>query len=265
MSQHATKELAWFKFKPQVRTIFDDEADQHRLGQSLKIKQLVDILCQPDGTVIDGERRVRAAMLIGLKTLDALIADRQLSDSEAKLWQLTTTLHRKDLTGWEKFVAATDLLAMNSDWELKDLSNHLLVDQSTITRMVCPSKLSAAWQDALKAGRVGLSDCYAASKADPAAREGMLALKLAGANRDALERVAKASKKTDTPTVKVPRVKIAMPGATVSISGKDVDMDGLVELLAAALKEARKAAGQHFDVKTFQGIMADKAKAEVAA
>jgi hypothetical protein len=56
-------------------------------------------------------------------------------------------------------------------------------------------------------------------------------------------------------------VKIAMPqGASVVISGNDLSMSDVVELLAETLKEARKAAEQ-YDVKTFQSMMRDKSKA----
>jgi hypothetical protein len=56
-------------------------------------------------------------------------------------------------------------------------------------------------------------------------------------------------------------VKIAMPqGASVVISGNELSMTDVVELLVETLKEARKAAEQ-YDVKTFQSMMRDKAKA----
>jgi hypothetical protein len=59
--------------------------------------------------------------------------------------------------------------------------------------------------------------------------------------------------------VKQSRVSIPMPAAIVTISGKDIGMTEVVETLADALKEARRAAEQ-FDVKTFQSMMRDKAK-----
>jgi hypothetical protein len=48
-------------------------------------------------------------------------------------------------------------------------------------------------------------------------------------------------------------------GANVVISGSDLGMSDVVELLSETLKEARKAAEQ-FDVRTFQSMMRDKAK-----
>ncbi len=48
-------------------------------------------------------------------------------------------------------------------------------------------------------------------------------------------------------------------GASVVISGNDLSMSDVVELLAETLKEARKAAEQ-YDVKTWQAMMRDKAR-----
>jgi hypothetical protein len=48
-------------------------------------------------------------------------------------------------------------------------------------------------------------------------------------------------------------------GAMVVITGTDLGMSEVVELLTETLKEARKAAEQ-YDVKTFQSMMRDKAR-----
>ena len=58
MSIVCKKPLAWFKRKPQIRKRFD-EAEDRRLGESLKVRQLEPLICLPDGTVICGERRYR--------------------------------------------------------------------------------------------------------------------------------------------------------------------------------------------------------------
>ena len=94
------------------------------------------------------------------------------------------------------------------------------------------------------------------SESDQAA---LLALKLSGASRDAIVHAGRKSRSGSTSAVKLSRVKIAMPQATVVISGKELSMAEVVDLLAETLKEARKAADQ-FDVKTWQSMMKDKAK-----
>ena len=65
----------------------------------------------------------------------------------------------------------------------------------------------------------------------------------------------------NAPAVRLSRVKIAMPqGASVVVSGNDLGMGEVVELLTSTLQAARKAADQ-FDVKTFVSMMRDRAKA----
>ncbi|HWU41594.1 MAG TPA: hypothetical protein VN203_28390, partial [Candidatus Acidoferrum sp.] len=82
----------------------------------------------------------------------------------------------------------------------------------------------------------------------------------AGASRDEVARQGRKQRNGNTPAVRMSRVRIAMPEATVVITGCDLGMAEVVELLGETLKEARKAADQ-YDVKTFQSMMRDKAKA----
>src|SRR5260370_18817104 len=134
MPQLVSKPLSWFKTSPQVRKCFD-EADLRHLGESLKAKQLQPVLCQPDGTIIAGERRFRAAKLVGLASLEVKIADEQLSDSQVRVWQLTENMQRSDLTGHEKWLACAELMCMNPGWQIKDLTDHLPLHPSMGTRL----------------------------------------------------------------------------------------------------------------------------------
>jgi ParB family chromosome partitioning protein len=256
------KPLSFFKTDPnQPRKQFT-EADLRSLGASLKsLGQLQPVGAKADGTLLWGERRYRAAQLVGLAELSVIITDRKLSDSEIRLIQLTENMHRADLTGYEKWLGCSELMSMNPQWQLKDLAADLHLDPSMVTRLLSPSKCIPAWQEALKAGKVGISDCYAASKLEEQEQAELLALKLRGASRDAIEQAGRRNRTKAAPAVRLSRVKIAMPqGASVVISGNDLSMADVVELLTETLKEARKAAEQ-YDVKTFQSMMKDKAKA----
>jgi len=168
--------------------------------------------------------------------------------------------HKADLTGAEKWLACSEILVTHPDWQMKDLAEFLHLDPSMLTRLLSPSKCIAEWQEALKRGKVGISDCYAASKLEPEAQADLLSLKLSGASRDAIEQAGRKTRKGTTPAVRLSRVKIAMrQGAMVVVSGNELSMADVVELLAETLKEARKAAEQ-YDVKTFQSMMKDKSR-----
>jgi ParB family chromosome partitioning protein len=258
MSQVTVKPLSWFKVNPQVRKFFDEEG-LRRLGESLKVKQLQSLLCLPDGTIIAGERRFRAAQAVGLEFLEVKIVEEKPSDSQIRVWQITENMQREDLTGFEKWTGCAELMCMNPTWQLKDLAGHLHLDPSMVTRLLAPSKCIAAVQEALASGKIGISDCYAISKLPEAEQEGLLALKLGGASRDAIEQAGRKNRKGVTKAVRLSRVKIAMPEATLVITGKDLGMAQVLEVLSETLKEARKAAEQ-FDVKTWVSMMRDKAK-----
>jgi hypothetical protein len=74
------------------------EDDLRRLGESLKVRQLQPLLVKPDGTIIDGERRWRPAQLVGLESLDVIVCEAALRESEIRVIQLTSKLLRQGLT-----------------------------------------------------------------------------------------------------------------------------------------------------------------------
>jgi ParB family transcriptional regulator, chromosome partitioning protein len=259
MATMQMKPVGFFKADPKNPRTSADEKDLDHLGDDMLARGvLVPLLAKPDGTIIDGWRRWLAAGRKGIKELPVIITDKP--EAEIKGIQLATVFHRADLTGHEKWLACAELMCMNPGWQLKDLAEFLHLGASAITKLLSPSKCSAAWQQALAAGRVGISDCYAASSLPEADQAALLALKLSGANRDAIVDAGRKSRNGNTPAVKLSKVKIAMPQATVVISGKGLSMSEVVDLLAETLKEARKAANE-FDVKTWQSMMKDKAKA----
>ncbi len=260
MATLTKKPLDWFITQLQVRKEFL-EAELRQLGASLKVKQLQPVLARPDGVLIAGERRLRAAKLVGLPTLDVIITDEPLTETQIKVIQLTENVQRADLTGFEKWQACEELLRINPQWMAKDLAEHLHLDPSMVTRLLSPSRCIKGWQDALREGKAGVSDLYAASKLPEAGQVELLALKLSGASRDAIEQAGK-KKRTAAPTVRLSRVKVALTsGVQIVVSGEGISLDEVIESLAEAGKEARKAREQSLDVRTWQRVMADKSKA----
>lgn len=258
-----TKPLAFFKPDAKQARKHYAEADDRQLGESMKAHgQLQPVGAKPDGTLLWGHRRLRAALLVGLKDLQVIITDRQLSDTEIRLIQLTENMHRVDLTGHEKWLACAELMCMNPRWQLKDLAEHLHLDPSMLTRLLSPSKCIEAAQDALRDGKIGISDCYAISKVPESEQAGLLAMKLSGATRDAIEHAGRSNRARNAPAVKLSRVKCPLAsGVLIVASGEGLSLDDLIEALAEAQKEARRAREQGLDAKTFQAVMRDRAKA----
>jgi ParB/RepB/Spo0J family partition protein len=257
--QLLTKPLSFFRPDPnQPRKHFDDAA-LRALGESLKARQNDPVQAKPDGTLLDGERRWRAANLVGLEKLDAIITNAELTDSQMNLVRLTSFFHREDLTAFEKWSACQRILELNPGWLAKDLAEHLHIDPSMVTRLLSPSKCTTSWQAALKDGKVGISDVYAASKMPASEQEELLAMKLSGASRDAIEKAGRRKRAADVPAVKVNRVKCLLAsGVQIVVSGTR-SLDEAIEALSEASKEMKRARELGYTSKTFAAAMRDRA------
>jgi ParB/RepB/Spo0J family partition protein len=261
VAQLTTKPTTFFKADPnQPRKHFNEMA-LRALGESLKIRQNDPVQARPDGSLIDGERRWRAACLVGLEALDVIITAGALTGSQITIVRLTSFFHREDLTAYEKWHACKQLLELNPGWHAKDLAEQLHVDPSMVTRLLSPSRCIPAWQEALQEGRVGISDVYAASKLPESEQAGLLDLKLSGASRDTIERTGRRKRSVDSPAVKVNRVKCLLPsGVQIVVSGDGVSLDQSIEALTQAIKEMKRARDLGYTSKTFAAAMKDKAR-----
>ena len=256
-----TRPLDWFKTDARELARHDDPDIIRRHGADMLTNgQFQAVGATEDGRMIFGHGRWLAAQSAGIQTLEVKLFPSTLTDTQFKLIRAAENLQRKDLTGYQKWLLCSDLLRDNAAWQLKDLAEHLHLDPSMVTRLLSPSKCTEAAQNALRAGTIGISDCYEFSQESPDRQAELLRMKLTGASRRAIKDVRRKHRDAAAGAVTVSRVKIAMPhGAAVVVSGRGLSLTGVVELLAETLKEARKAAEQ-YDVKTFQNMMKDKAK-----
>ena len=262
MSQLVSKPLSWLKPDPnQPRKHFDEDA-LRSLGESLKVRQNDPVQAKPDGTLIDGERRWRAGKLVGLDNLDVIVTDAALTDTQINVIRLTSFFHREDLTAYEKWLACAELMCGNPSWQMKDLAQTLKIDPSMATRLLAPSKCVEAAQNALRDGKIGISDCYAISKlTEPAEQTALLALKLSGASRDDIEKAGRKTRAAEAPAVKVNKVKCLLSsGVQIVVSGNGLTLDGSIDALGEAIKEMKRARELGYTAKTFAAAMKDKAQ-----
>lgn len=261
MSQLSTKPLSWFRADPKQPRKHFDEAELRQLGESLKAKQLQPVLARSDGTLIAGERRLRAAALVGLRELDVVITDEPLTESQLRVFQLTENLHRMDLIDGEKARAYDELIELNRGWTNKDLALHLKLSESSVTKYRSLSRCIKDVQDALEVGRIGITTAYEISRAAADEQSELLALKLSGTSRDGLADRLRKQRKAATPQVRTKRIVCPLSnGVSITASGKDLSLDDLIEALSEAQKEARKAREQGLDARTFGAVMKDKSR-----
>ncbi len=237
-----------------------DDKDVDQLGDDMLARGvLVPLLVKPDMTIIDGWRRWLAAQRKGIKELPVIVTDRP--EDEIPAIQMSTVFHKVDLIAYDKAMACIRILELHPGWQMKDLAEYLHIDPSSVTRWCSLSRVIQAWRDALKDGKVGISDVYAASKLPEKDQAGLLSLKLSGASRDTIEQAGRKKRSGDKPAVKVSRLKIPLPGGmVVQISGKDLDLDGGIESTKEALKALDKARKEGLDSKTAQAVWRDKAR-----
>ncbi len=261
MATLTNKPLNWFKVAPQARRHFD-EAVLRQLGESLKLKQLQPVLARPDGTLIAGERRLRAATLAGIPELMVVVSDEPMSESQLRVFQLTENLHRADLRDAEKWHACEELLRLNPGWSNKELAAHLKLGESTVTKYLAPSRCIAEVRKALEHGQIGISACYEIGRMPEAEQAELLRLKLAGTSRDGLAERVRKCKRGSSSQPRIKRIACPLPsGTTMVVSGESLSLDDIIEALAEAQREARKAREQKLDAKTFSAVMRDKATA----
>lgn len=255
--------LDWFETDPLELARHDDPEKIRLQGEDMLAKgQLQAVGATEDGRMIFGHGRWLAAKSAGIKTLEVKIFPASISETEFKLIRASENLHRKELTGHQKWALCSDLLSVNPTWPLKELAAHLHLDPSMVTRLISPSKCIEAAQTALREGKIGISDCYAISKLPVEDQANLLAQKLSGASRDAIEQAGRKNRMKVTPAIRLSRVKIAMPeGKTVVLTGAEMALDDVINALESALSAARRAQKENLDVKTAEKVWRDKAKA----
>lgn len=87
-----------------------------------------------------GERRWRAAKLLGMKTINAIV--REMSDQDAKKITVIENLHREDLSPLEEGRGIQTLL--DAGWETKAIAAELGKAPSWVVRRAQLTKLSPA-------------------------------------------------------------------------------------------------------------------------
>lgn len=116
----------------QPRTVFDDERIEE-LSQTIKTHGIIQpiVVRLRNGTyeLIAGERRLRAASKLGMKTIPAIVRD--FNDSQAASIALIENLQREGLTSIEEAMAYQKLIELHNLTQ-ESLAQRLGKSQSTI-------------------------------------------------------------------------------------------------------------------------------------
>jgi ParB family transcriptional regulator, chromosome partitioning protein len=242
--------------------------DCRSLGENMKaIGQQVPIIGHTDPKsgrfiVADGGRRLQAAILCGIPELLALDVGRAPTPLELKMEQASIDSHKQHFLVMDR-ARLWDSIKELRGCTARQLATELGVSDSLVGDYLSLLTLPADVQELVNSGALNLSKALviAQQESDPV-RQRELAALAGDISRSQLAAKVKENRRDgqETSAVRLSRIKVAMPDATLVISGKDLTMAGVVNLLTQTLQQARKAADQ-YDVKTWVRMMADKAKA----
>ncbi|MHC4420226.1 MAG: ParB/RepB/Spo0J family partition protein [Planctomycetota bacterium] len=131
-----------------------DEGALKELGASIKSAGLMQpIVVRPDPAggyeLVVGERRWRAAQLIGLTSLPAVV--RQVDDRTAAEWALIENIQRADLNPMERADAFRRLTAEHGLTH-RQVADHVGLDRSTISNLLRLHELDEFTKDAIRNG-----------------------------------------------------------------------------------------------------------------
>ncbi len=154
----------------QPRKEFTPDAIERLAASLLKHGQLMPIRVRWNAeigkwVVISGERRYRAALRAGLKTVACVFADGGLTQSEILQEQIIENLLREDLRPIEQARAYRQLMDLHG-WTAKELSGELHVSQGSISKSLSLLTLPAELQEQVEDGSIPATAAYEVAKVE---------------------------------------------------------------------------------------------------
>ena len=198
--------------------------------------------------IISGERRYRAAIIAGLKTIACLFVDRPLTESEIRQESLIENLLREDLRPIEAAQGYRQLIEMNG-WTIQQVAEALNITKGTVSKSLSLLKLPPDIQAQVDEGKISPSAGYEVSRlaGDAAQRELAARIVTDGLKRDETgEVVGKTSrpkakdaepKATTTKVLHVTGAKLSITWQKKTVRNKDI-IDALEQALAQVREEA---------------------------
>ncbi|MGZ6971348.1 MAG: ParB/RepB/Spo0J family partition protein [Thermoanaerobaculia bacterium] len=237
----------------QPRKTFTEES-LRQLAQSLKTAgqlQPIRVRWNADHAkwvIISGDRRYRAAIIAGLKTIACLFVDRPLTESEIRQESLIENLLREDLRPIEAAQGYRQLMEMNG-WTIQQVAEALNITKGTVSKSLSLLKLPPDIQAQVDEGKISPSAGYEVSRLDGEAAQRELAARIVtdGLKRDETgEAVGKTSrpkakdaepKATTTKVLHVTGAKLSITWQKKTVRNKDI-IDALEQALAQVREKA---------------------------
>ena len=218
--------------------------------------------------VISGLRCVEAHRLLGKDWIEAIVVDDDLSDDELVVRKLICNTQREGLNPIDQARAIRSIMNKSS-LSAADVARRLEESPSSTSRGLSLLSLSEELQQLVADGSIPASAGYELSKVkDPQAQATLAAQVVTRSmTRDELAReVRHQSRRPKQRPDRTPRVTAELgDGRSVTVVGKALTLDALIEWLEPLITRAKKAKAQGLSLETFVRAMRDQARSEDAA
>lgn len=258
--------IAQIEVPHNVRRRFDAE-QLAELAKSIESVGLQHpLLCGTDGKVypvIDGERRLRACRdLLHWTEIPVLVVQDRIDAANALTRQLVCNLQRADLDPLERAEGIRDLMERAS-LNGEQVAATLGLSPAMVSRSLSLLKLPEPVRRQVESGELPADTaCILARVSDPAEQTRLLQ-EVTGKrlSRDALARKLKRVCKAGQHGASGPaRVTAALgSGRAVTLVGKGLTLDSVIEWLEQLLAGARKSKSQGLSLETFIRTLRNKA------
>ncbi|MGC4031662.1 MAG: ParB/RepB/Spo0J family partition protein [Tepidisphaeraceae bacterium] len=150
----------------QVRTEFDAGAHEEMVASIRAVGILQPVLLRREGIqliALDGERRIRASIALGLAVVPALVLDGTFDAGMVTQRQLVANCVREDLSPLDQARAIRQLMN-ETNATAADVAERIGKSKASVSKLLAVLDAPAEVQDRLAAGEIGLKAAYEAAK-----------------------------------------------------------------------------------------------------
>ncbi len=234
------------------------------LQQPIRVRRDCDRL-----VVVDGERRLRAARLIKMREIAAIIEEKELCPGEILQLQIISHVQKSDLSPYARAKGIKQLIEATG-WTAAEAAGKVGQSASSVAKLLALTSLPDSIREKLTAGQISQSSAYELSRVDDPAKQAELAQQVAERRltRDQLSLSVKAQHNGDAEKTPVPssRVTAALAGGqSVTVTAAGLTLERFIEVIEAVLAKARKSRGHGLGLREFVRMLRNESKAAIAA
>lgn len=221
------------------------------------------ILIRPDGTVVDGNRRLVGILVdTGPEThVPVCVTSEEITPVASLEIMLETAEHTKALTPYEQYLGYSRWLELTGQ-PATALAKKINLSDSAVSRSLSLSKGSPEIVEAAKAGRLDSMKWSKIVELPEHHQPEALRLVTSGEikGRTQLAAAVKRMRQPSNDTVKLGSLVIHQPESRRVILKGSVDLAAAEDMLVSALKEVQRARADGLSAKSAQAVWKDTSK-----